>query len=116
MTTELSDPPTTNDPIDRRTTEVGEHVGAAAQGLHELAYDLRESVGGKNLFSAAADEVARRGDRLADYLRTCSTSRLLEDGERLARRAPLTVAAVGLLAGFAASRTLKMRPALEEPS
>jgi hypothetical protein len=97
------------DVIDRRTSEVGEHVGAAAQGLHEFADELRDSAGRSNVFSAAADEVARRGDSLATYLRECTAARLLSDGERLARRAPLTAASIGLLAGFAASRALKMR-------
>jgi hypothetical protein len=100
----------TTDVIDRRTTEVGEHVGAAAQGLHEFAQELRGETGRGNVFSAAADEVARRGDGLADYLRNCTTSRLLDDVERLARRTPMTVAALGLVAGFAAARSLKMRP------
>jgi len=99
----------TTDVIERRTSEVGEHVGAAAQGLHQFADELRDSAGGKNLFSAAADEVARRGDGLADYLRNCTTSRLIRDVERVARRAPLSVAAAGFVAGFAASRALKMR-------
>jgi hypothetical protein len=101
----------TTDVIDRRTTEVGEHVGAAAQGLHEFAQELRGTAGGSNIFSAAADEVARRGDGLAAYLRGATTARLLGDAERLAQRAPLTAAAIGLVAGFAASRALKMRAA-----
>ena len=97
------------DILDRRTSEVGEHVGAAAHGLHAFADELRDSAGG-NVFSAAADEVARRGEGLASYLRNCTTSRLIGDAQGLARRAPLTAAAVGLIAGFAASRALKLRP------
>ena len=65
----------TMDLIDRRTSEVGEHVGAAAQGLHQFAEELRNDAGRTNVFSAAADEVARRGDGLADYLRNCTAAR-----------------------------------------
>jgi hypothetical protein len=101
----------TTDIVEQRTSEVGRHVGAAAEGLHDFARDLRDEVGGSNVFSAAADEVARRGDGLAAYLRGCTTARLLDDVDRLARRAPLTVAAAGFVAGFAASRSFKMRPA-----
>jgi hypothetical protein len=101
----------TTDIVEERTNEVGRHVGAAAEGLHDFARDLRDEVGGGNVFSAAADEVARRGEGLAAYLRGCTTARLLGDIDRLARRAPLTVAAAGLVAGFAAARSFKMRPA-----
>jgi hypothetical protein len=93
------------DQVDQRSTQAGEQVRSSAQALRTTSEKLREE--GQDAPARAAERMADQAERVGGYLQESDADRILRDVEDFGRRQPLTVAAVGLLAGFAASRLLK---------
>ncbi len=91
--------------VDQRSTQAGEQVSASAQALRSTSEQLREK--GEDGPARAAERAADQAERLGGYLRESDADRILGDVEHFGRRQPLATAAVGLAAGFAASRFLK---------
>jgi ElaB/YqjD/DUF883 family membrane-anchored ribosome-binding protein len=93
------------DEVDRRSTEVGDRIGAGAGDARSVADELRKQ--GKEAPARYVEQAADRVERLGGYLRQSDGDHILRDVEDFARRRPWAVAVGGLLAGFAASRMLK---------
>jgi hypothetical protein len=93
------------DQVDERSTQVGEDVSSSAQALRSTSERLREE--GKDGPARAADQAADRAERIGGYLTEADADRMLRDVEDFGRRQPAAIAAIGLAAGFAASRFLK---------
>jgi hypothetical protein len=91
--------------VGQRSTEAGEQVGATAEALRATADQLREQ--GRDGPAKAAEQLAGRAERAGSWLRDSDADTILGDVEELARRQPLAVVAIGVVAGFAASRFLK---------
>lgn len=91
--------------VDQRSTEAGEQVGATAEALRATADQLREQ--GRDGPAKVAEQLAGRAERAGGWLRDSDADTILGDVEQLARRQPLAVVAIGVVAGFAASRFLK---------
>jgi len=94
--------------LDRRTTEVG---GQARQTAHVLRQSgsqlLAEAEGNGEQVAHFTDLAADRVEQFGAYLEQANGEQLLRDAEDFARRRPWMVAAMGLMAGLAASRFLK---------
>lgn len=91
--------------VDRRSTQAGEQMSSSAQALRSTSQHLHEE--GQDGPARAAERAADRAERLGGYLTESDADRILRDIEDFGRRQPLAVAAVGIAAGFAASRFLK---------
>jgi hypothetical protein len=91
--------------VDRRSTQAGEQVTSNAGDARSVAEELRKQ--GKDTPARYVDQAADRAERLGGYLKESDGDRILRDVEDFARRNPWTVAAGGLVLGFAASRMLK---------
>jgi hypothetical protein len=91
--------------VDQRSTQAGEQVSSTAQAMRSTSEQLREE--GKDGPARAAERAADQAERLGGYLRESDADRILGDVEDFGRRQPLAVAAIGVAAGFAASRFLK---------
>lgn len=93
------------DQVDQRSTQVGEQVSSSAHALRSTAERLREE--GQDGPAKAAEQIAGRAEQVGSYLSESDADRILHDVEDFARRQPLAVVGIGLVAGFAASRFLK---------
>jgi hypothetical protein len=82
-----------------------EQVSSSAHALRSTSERLREE--GKDGPARAAEQAADRAERLGGYLKQSDADRILGDVEDFGRRQPLAVAAIGIAAGFMASRFLK---------
>jgi hypothetical protein len=91
--------------VDERSTQAGGQVRSTAQALRSTSERLREE--GQEGPAKAAERAAHHAERIGDYLDQSDADRILHDVEDFGRRQPLAVAALGLAAGFAASRFLK---------
>lgn len=91
--------------VDQRSTQVGEEMSSSGQALRSTSERLREE--GKDGPARAAERAADQAERVGGYLTESDADRILRDVEDFGRRQPLAVAAIGLVAGFAASRFLK---------
>ncbi len=91
--------------VDQRSTQVGEEVSSSAQALRSTGERLRDE--GRDGPARAAERAAEQAERVGGYLTESDADRILRDAEDFGRRQPLAVAAIGLVAGFAASRFLK---------
>lgn len=91
--------------VDQRSTQAGEQVSSSAQALRATSERLREE--GQDGPAGAAERAADQADRVGGYLTESDADRILRDVEDFGRRQPLAVAAIGIAAGFAASRFLK---------
>lgn len=91
--------------VDQRSTQAGEQVSASADALRTTSRQLREQ--GQDGPAQAAEKVAHHAERLGGYLSESNADRILGDLEDFGRRQPMAVIALGLAAGFAASRFLK---------
>jgi hypothetical protein len=91
--------------VGRRSTQAGEQVSSTAGDARSVADELRKR--GKDAPARYVEQAADRAERLGGYLQESDGDRILRDVEDFARRSPWTVAAGGLLLGFAASRMLK---------
>jgi hypothetical protein len=91
--------------VDQRSTQAGEQVSATADALRSTSQQLREQ--GQDAPAQAAEKVADHAERLGGYLSDSSADRILGDLEDFGRRQPMAVIALGVAAGFAASRFLK---------
>ena len=91
--------------VDQRSTQAGEQVSASADALRTTSRQLREQ--GQNGPAQAAEKVADHAERLGGYLSESNADRILGDLEDFGRRQPMAVIALGVAAGFAASRFLK---------
>jgi hypothetical protein len=91
--------------VDQRSTEAGEQVSSSAQALRSTSERLHEE--GQDGPARAAERAADQAERLGGYLTESDADRILGDVEDFGRRQPLAVVAIGLAAGFAASRFLK---------
>jgi hypothetical protein len=80
-------------------------VSSSAQALRSTSERLRED--GKDGPARAAEQAADQAERVGGYLTEADADRILRDVEDFGRRQPLAIAAIGLAAGFAASRFLK---------
>lgn len=90
--------------VDQRSTQAGGQVRSTAQALRSTSARLREE--GQDGPARAAERAAAQAERLGGYLERSDANRILDDVEDFGRRQPLAVAAIGLAAGFAASRFL----------
>jgi hypothetical protein len=93
------------DEVDRRSSEAGERVAAAAGDARSVGEELRRQ--GKDRPAQLADQVASRAERVGSYLQESDADRILGDVEDFGRRQPLAVAAGAFAIGFVASRFLK---------
>lgn len=91
--------------MDERSTQAGEQVASSAQALRSTSEHLRED--GQDSQARAAERAADQAERLGGYLKEADGERILGDLEAFGRRQPLAVAAIGVAAGFMASRFLK---------
>jgi hypothetical protein len=91
--------------LDQRSTLAGERASALAQAARRVAGELRGE--GQDDTAKLAEATADRVERLAGYLRDSEGEMFLSDLENFARRRPLLAAAVGFVAGLAASRVVK---------
>jgi hypothetical protein len=91
--------------VDQRSTQAGEQVSASAEALRTTSRQLREQ--GQDGPAQAAEKVAHHAERLGGYLSESNADRILGDLEDFGRRQPMAVIAIGVAAGFAASRFLK---------
>jgi hypothetical protein len=91
--------------VDQRSTQAGAQVSATADALRSTSQQLRDQ--GQDAPAQAAEKVAHHAERLGGYLSDSSADRILGDLEDFGRRQPMAVIALGLAAGFAASRFLK---------
>ena len=91
--------------VDQRSTQAGEQVSATADALRSTSRQLRDQ--GQDAPAQATEKVAHHAERLGGYLSDSSADRILGDLEDFGRRQPMAVIALGLAAGFAASRFLK---------
>jgi hypothetical protein len=91
--------------VDQRSTQAGEQVSSSANALRSTSERLREE--GQDGPARAAERAADQAERLGGYLTESSADRILGDVEDFGRRQPLAVVAIGVAAGFAASRFLK---------
>ena len=91
--------------VDQRSTQAGEQVSASADALRTTSRQLREQ--GQDGPAQAAEKVAHHAERLGGYLSESNADRILGDLEDFGRRQPMAVIALGVAAGFAASRFLK---------
>lgn len=91
--------------VDQRSTQAGEQVSSSAQAMRSTSERLREE--GQDGPARAAERAADQAERLGGYLKQSDADRILGDIEDFGRRQPLAVAAIGVAAGFMASRFLK---------
>ena len=91
--------------VDQRSTQAGEQVSVSAHALRSTSEHLREE--GQDGPARAAERAADQAERLGGYLTESNADRILGDVEDFGRRQPLAVVAIGVAAGFAASRFLK---------
>jgi hypothetical protein len=91
--------------VNQRSTQAGEQMSSSAQALRSTSQHLREE--GQDGPARAAERAADQAARLGGYLTESDADRILRDVEDFGRRQPLAVAAIGIAAGFAASRFLK---------
>jgi len=93
------------DEVDRRSSEAGDRVTAAASDARSVGEELRKQ--GKDRPAQLADQVASRAERVGSYLQESDADRILGDVEDFGRRQPWAVAAGAFAIGFVASRFLK---------
>jgi ElaB/YqjD/DUF883 family membrane-anchored ribosome-binding protein len=93
------------DEVDRRSTEAGQRVSAAAGDARSVGEELRKQ--GKDRPAQLAEQVADRADRMGGYLEQADADRILGDVEDFGRRQPWAVAAGAFAVGLLASRFLK---------
>jgi hypothetical protein len=91
--------------VDQRSTQTGGQVRSTAQALRSTSERLRED--GQDGPAKAAERAADQAEKVGSWLEQSDADRILQDVEDFGRRQPLAVAAIGLAAGFAASRFLK---------
>ena len=91
--------------IEDRSSQAGQQLHSTVQDLRTVGEQLRSQ--GQETPAKIADQVADRGEQVAQYLRTTDGDRLLRDVEQFARRQPWAVIAGGVALGFVASRFMK---------
>jgi hypothetical protein len=90
---------------DRRSTEAGERVAAAAGDVRGVAEHLRGR--GRQGPARLADDAAERIERFAAYLRESDSETILADVRDLGRRQPAVVVAGATVVGIVAGRLMK---------
>jgi hypothetical protein len=93
------------DEVDRRSTEAGQRVSAAAGDARSVGEELRKQ--GKDRPAQLAEQMADRAERMGGYLERADADRILGDVEDFGRRQPWAVAAGAFAIGLVASRFLK---------
>jgi arginine utilization protein RocB len=91
--------------VDQRSTHAGGQVRSTAQALRSTSERLRED--GQDGPAKAAERAADQAEKVGGWLERSDADRILQDVEDFGRRQPMAVVAIGLAAGFAASRFLK---------
>lgn len=91
--------------VDQRSTQAGGQVRSTAQALRSTSQRLRED--GQDGPARAAERAADQAEKVGGWLERSDADRILRDVEDFGRRQPMAVVAIGLAAGFAASRFLK---------
>jgi hypothetical protein len=91
--------------IDTRTTAAGEGIVGLADIARQAGDQMREK--GQEGPAQYADRAAQYVERLGGYLRDADATRMLQDVESVARRAPVPLAAGGLILGFLGARFLR---------
>lgn len=97
-------------------TKIDERTGEASRQSRSLAESLRRSSGearqqGNTMAANATDMAAQRLDQVAGYLEHADGDTILRDAGQLARRQPWAVAGVGMMAGLAVARMVKVSAA-----
>jgi hypothetical protein len=93
------------DQVDQRSTHAGGQVRSTAQALRSTSQRLRED--GQDGPARAAERAADQAEKVGSWLESSDADRILHDVEDFGRRQPMAVVAIGMAAGFAASRFLK---------
>lgn len=91
--------------VDQRSTQAGGQVRSTAQALRSTSERLRED--GQDGPAKAAERAADQAEKVGGWLEDSDADRIMRDAEDFGRRQPLAVVAIGMAAGFAASRFLK---------
>lgn len=91
--------------LDTRTTQLGESLSGVAEMVRGTGGQMRDQ--GREAPARLADQAAERVESFGEYLKNVDGQRLLHDAEDFARRQPMVIAGVGLVAGFLASRFLR---------
>jgi hypothetical protein len=91
--------------VDQRSTQAGGQVRSTGQALRSTSEKLREE--GQDGPARAAERAADQAEKVGGWLEQSDADRILRDVEGFGRRQPLAVVAIGLAAGFAASRFMK---------
>ena len=91
--------------IGQRSTQAGEQVSSAADGMRRASEQLRTE--GKEGVAKVVDGVADRGEKLGSYLTRADGDQVLRDVEDLARRQPWLFVGASAVVGFLASRFMK---------
>jgi ElaB/YqjD/DUF883 family membrane-anchored ribosome-binding protein len=91
--------------LDTRSTQLGDQVTSFAEALRKAAEHLQGQ--GNDTGAKAAHRSADQAERLAGYLRSSSSARLVTDLERFGRQRPWVSGAIGAAIGFVGARFLK---------
>jgi hypothetical protein len=91
--------------LDTRSTQLGEQVTSFGQALRTAGERLESE--GNDAGARAAQQAADRAERLAGYLTSSRSERLLGDIERFGRQRPWAAGAIGAALGFVGARFLK---------
>ena len=92
--------------LDQRSTQAGEQVQAVGHALQSGIEQLRSE--GKDVPAKVMTQVADRAEDFGTYLQSAQADRMLTDLERFSRRRPWVTAGIGVVAGFVASRFVKV--------
>lgn len=91
--------------IDRRSTDLGNAIGARAGNVRMMSKHLRSD--GREPTAKLTDAAAERLSAASEYLINSNADRIVSDVERVARKRPIATAGFGLLCGLFAARILK---------
>lgn len=92
--------------IDERTGDASRQSRALADALRRSSEEARQQ--GNAAAASASGMAAQRLEQVAGYLERTDGDTILRDAEQLARRQPWAVAGVGMMAGLAAARVIKV--------
>ena len=96
--------------LDQGSTQAGDRMATTADNIRTIGRELRDR-GQGDAVAQLAESVADYVERTAQYLRRSDPDTLLRDAQEFGRRQPIVMGAAGLVAGFVASRLLKLASA-----
>ena len=96
--------------LDQGSTQAGDRMATTADNIRTIGRELRDR-GQGDAVAQLAESVADYVERAAQYLRRSDPDTLMRDAQEFGRRQPIVMGAAGLVAGFVASRLLKLASA-----